>query len=302
MIDSFAPIPSNLVDVLPPSDELGYPEEQMLADQEPGVLWDCCGASSRKFPEKWYIDPDDYADVARENDKNGTWALNFRDRFTNQHPTHECTCHSLDTNFSGARNKHRAIIYPDGPKKNHRYAESGEFGSVFFSCMYPYNIANPRIRGGAGVRQVLEIACNYGMMPEHTQPRDYGFKHTMPGTMGQGNTNQSSGKWVSKSQMPDGWEETAKHFKPLEVIFPESLEQAICLLLRGHFVSVGYNGHAYPWGQLTFSGDRLTGVNYPDSYNVIRNNSVAVMRQAYRGSYSIITTTQPGDWMKPAGK
>lgn len=300
MIDSFAPIDPALIDVVLPVDEQGYPEEEMLADREPGVLWDCCGAASRKMPEELRVDPREWAKRARENDEAGTWPINYRDRFTMQQPTHECTCHSLDVDFSIARNRQRTIRYPEGPKKGFRYDESN-LGSVWMSPLSVYNEANPRQWGGAGVRQVLEIACRRGILPDKIQPRDYGFKHTLHGTTGKGNNNQSSGPWVSVRNMPEGWEETAKHFKPLEVIFPESFEDAVSLILNGYAVSVGRDGHAITWCSLQFNGDTLVAAPYPDSYDVTRYDSVRTMKRAWQGAFSIATVTTPDDWMKPAG-
>lgn len=297
-MNSFAPVDPSLVDVVLPEDEQGYPDALAAEDREAGVLWDCCGSASRDFPKSLWIEASDRADKARDNDKYNTWPVNYVDRFTNQQPTHECTCHSLRTNFEAARNRARGVIYQDGPKKDYRYPESSEYGSVWFSAMWPYNKANPNIRGGANVRQVMEIVCQYGMMPEKTQPREYGFKHQMPGTMGQGNSNNSSGKWVSVRNMPEGWEETAQWFKPLEVIFPDSWEQALCLVLNGITVSVGRNGHAVPWSFWN-ADEQMMG--YVDSYNVIRYDSLRTVKSSWQGAFAIASVSVPDDWSKPAG-
>src|SRR5690606_30423871 len=111
----FAPVDPKLVDVVLPSHD-GYPVEFEAADTQ-DVLRDACGAAARDFPKALWIEPRDWADKARENDKNHTWPMNYIDRYTNQHPTHECTCHSLRTNVEGARNRQIGITFPDGPKK-----------------------------------------------------------------------------------------------------------------------------------------------------------------------------------------
>lgn len=301
MIDSFAPFAPSLIDVVLPPDEQGYPEAEMLVDREPGVLQDCCGSASRAMPDSLRVEQRYWAERARQNDEDGTWPTNYRDRYTMQQPTHECTCHSFDEDYSIARNRARGVRFKDGPKKGFRYEESAMFGSVWLSPLSVYNEANPRQRGGAGVRQVLEIACRRGILPDKLQPRDYGFKHTLNGTAGKGNNNQSSGPWVSVRNMPEGWEETAKHFRPLEVIFPESFEDAVSLILNGYAVSVGRNGHAISWSRLQFSGDRLVGAPYNDSYDRTLMDSVSLMKSAWRGAFSIATVTTPDDWMKPAG-
>lgn len=297
-MNSFAPINPSLVDVvLPPS---GYPDELKAQDTR-DVLVQVCGAASRAFPSSWWIEPKDWADKARDNDKYHTWGLNYVDRFTNQNPTHECTCHSLRTNFEAARNRQLGIIYPDGPKKDYRYAESSK-GSVWVSPLSVYAEANPRQWGGAGVQQVLEIACRRGMLPEKIQPHEYGLRHTLVGTTGEGNSNQSHGDWVPLSRFPEGWEKTAAWFKPLEVIFPESYEQAVCILLHGGLVSVGRSGHAVPWSALQFdSNGNVTAAPYPDSYNIVRYDSVRTMKSAWDGSFAIVSVTAPDSWDKPAG-
>lgn len=293
-MNSFAPIDPKLVDVvLPPS---GYPDE-LAAEDTADALWEACGAASRKFPKSLWIEPKDWADKARDNDKYHTWGMNYLDRFTNQNPTHECTCHSLRANFEAARNRQLGIIFPEGPKKGYRYDESKR-GSVWVSPLSVYAEANPRQWGGANVRQVLEIACRRGMLPEKIQPHEYQFKHTLQGTTGQGNSNQSHGPWVPLSKFPTGWQDTAAGFKPEEVVFAEMWEQAVCLVLHGILNSVGRNGHAVPWAHYNVTEQAMA---YPDSYDLVRYDSLRTVKSAYQGSFAIVTVTAPDDWSKPAG-
>lgn len=294
-MNSFAPIDPALIDVtIAPS---GYTPEMEAGDTTDAVR-DACGSAARDFPQSLWIEPSDWADKARDNDKYRTWPMNYIDRYTNQNPTHECTCHSLRANAEAARNRQRGVIYADGPTKGRRYEESGKFGSVWLSPLSVYAEANPRERGGANVRQVMEIACKRGMLPESIQPYDYGFKHAIIGTAGSGNSNQSSGQWLPLSRFPDGWQETAAWFKPLEVIFPESWEQALCLVLHGLVVSVGRNGHAVPWAQWNAAEKVMA---YPDSYDLTRYDSQRTVQGAWQGAFAIATMTTPDDWSKPAG-
>lgn len=294
-MSTFDRVDPMLIDVFPDEHD-GYPDH-LAAEDTDDVLRDVCGAASTEFPKEWEIDPKDWADVAAENDKRRTWGINFLDRFTNQAPSHSCTCHSLVANFSVARNRARGLIYPDGPRKDFRYTESGIVGSVFPSPQSVYAEANPREWGGANVRQVLSIAIRRGILPDRVQPADYGFAHTLQGTSGRGNTNQSGGSWVPMSKFPAGWEETAKLFRPLEVIFPQSYEEAVCLVLRGFAVSVGRHGHAVPWCRW-MAGERLMA--YADSYDIVRYDSERTARGAWRGSFCIVSTTVPNDWSRPA--
>lgn len=288
-------IDPSLIDVFP-SEHDGYPDH-LAAEDTTDALRDACGSASREFPRAMWIEPREWAARAAENDRYGLWAMNYIDRFTNQHPTHECTCHSLRANMEAARNRARGVIYPDGPVVGRRYTESGDHGSVWLSAISVYAEANPHQWGGANVRQVLEIAVRRGMLPDRTQPRDYGFRHALTGTSGKGNTNQSGGAWVSVSRFPDGWQDTAKHFRPLEVIFPQSYEEAICCLLHGLAVSVGRSGHAVPWARWV-ANQRLCA--YPDSYDIVRYDSDKTARSAWRGSFAIASVTLPDDWSRPA--
>lgn len=295
-MDSFTPIDPSLVDVFSPEHD-GYPDDLKMGDTI-DVLKDVCGAASRDFPSSLWIEPKDWADKCADNDKHKTWPINFTDRFTNQSPTHECTCHSLRVSAEACRNRQRGIIFPDGPKKGARYVESATSGSVWLSPLSVYAEANPGQWGGAGCRQVLEIACRRGFLPEKIQPKQYNFKHDLQGTTGQGGMNQSSGSWVRLSNFPDGWQETAKWFKPLEVIFTDSWEQVVCLVLHGYAVGVGRSGHAIPY---SFWNAKDQVMGYVDSYDVVRYDSKGTVRGASGGAYAIASMTAPDNWDLPTG-
>ena len=295
-MNTFAPINPALIDVRLPSHD-GYPAD-LAAGDTVDVLKEACGAASREFPEALWIEPEHWEDKARDNDKYNTWGFNYVDRFTNQNPTHECTCHSLSRGCEAARNRQRGVIFSDGPKKDFRYPESAEFGSVWLSPLSIYAEANPRQWGGASIRGVMEIAVRRGFLPEKIQPREYNFKHSLQGTTGAGGLNQSRGPWVGLRSFPTGFEETAKHFRPLEIIFPSSPEQAICLVLHGLLVCVGRDGHAVPW---SFWNAKEQAMGYIDSYDVVRFDSYRKVKSAWQGSYAVATMTTPDDWLKPAG-
>lgn len=294
-MNSFAPINPALIDVVLPQHD-GYPDVYKQGDT-PDVLRQACGVAARDFPQSLWIEPKDRADKARDNDKHKTWPHNYVDRFTNQNPTHECTCHSLRTCAEACRNRQRGISFPDGPKKGSRYVESTQSGSVWLSPLSIYAEANPRQWGGADCRGVLEIACRRGFLPEKIQPREYGFKHAMQGTTGQGGVNQSTGQWLSVANFPAGWQETAKWFKPLEVIFTDSWEQVVCLVLHGYAVGVGRDGHAIPY---TFWNVAENIMGYCDSYDVVRYDSLRTVQRASYGAFAIASMTTPDDWLKPA--
>lgn len=297
-------IDPSLIDVVLPW-ESGYPAALAAEDTRDALCMAVKdgGALATEFPESWYIDPKDWPDAARDCDAYGTWPGDYMDRFTNQgagnggYSTHECTSHGFVRNFEAARNRHRQIkIGPPVPGK--RLDVSAKSASVWFSCLSLYAEANPRQWGGANVRQILSLAANRGVLPDKTQPRDWGFQHALQGTCGAGGVNQSRGPWVALKNFPDGWRETAKHFRPLEFIFPESYEQTVSLVLRGIAVTVGRSGHCVTYDRWLVDDSVM---RYPDSYDVFRYDSVASIKRTVGGSYAIVSVTVPDDWDKPAG-
>ena len=289
-MNAFEIINPALIDVVLPEHD-GYPPE-MAAEDSHDSIWDAAGDAAREFPAALWIEPRDWADRARENDRHKTWAWNYVDRFTNQHPTHECTCHALRCVYEAAHNRQRGIqVGPAVPGQ--RLPISAQSHSVWFSCLSVYAEANPRQRGGASTRGVMDIAARRGMLPDRIQPREYNFPHTLTGTAGRGGVNQSNGAWVPLSRFPSGWQNTARMFRPLEVIIPRMWEQEVCLLLHGRAVGHGRSGHAVP----------LVGWNvassvapYLDSYDVVRYDSVANLRAGLVSAYCIESVTVPDNW------
>lgn len=282
---------------LSPDGHTGYPREIASGDTIDSMKG-ACGDAASDFPAGLWIEPKDWADKASDNDKHKTWPINYIDRFTNQNPTHECTTHALRAVAEGCRNRQRGIIFPDGPKKGFRYEES-KLGSVWLAPLSIYAEANPGQWGGAGCTQVLNIACRRGFLPEKIQPRDdYGLKHQIQGTTGAGGINQSSGDWLRLRDFPAGWEETAKHFKPQEVIFTTTWEQVVCLILHGYLVEVGRSGHAIPYA---FWNVKDSVMGYIDSYDFIRYDSKRTVQGCSNGAFTIASMSTPDDWLKPAG-
>lgn len=291
-------IDPSLIDVVLPEHD-GYPEELAKEDTRENLCAAAeeAGAVVTDFPNSLWIEPREWADRCDYNTENKLWGMDFLDRFTNQQPTHECTCHSLRACFEGARNRQRAMSF-GGPIAGKRLAKSARTGSVWVSPLSIYIEANPAQWGGANVRQVLYIAAKRGFLPEPIQPKDYGFKHTLHGTTGKGGINQATGPWVRLRDLPEDHEETSQHFKPLEFIFPETIEQHICLLIHGFLVGVGRDGHAVPHGKFLHKEKLFP---YTDSYDVVRYDSYNTARRTVGGSFAIISTTTPDDWNNPAG-
>ena len=276
----------SLIDYVPDKDT-GYPSSAAAADTPENLAM--LGPAVRDFPDSLWIEPKDWKDAARENDRYKLWGEDVKNRFTNQNPTHECTCHALIQVGEVAWNQQR----------------KGKGDPVLFSQISVYAEANPRQWGGAGCQQVLGIALRRGWLPEPIKGQDKKFKHTLHGTAGRGNDNNSSGAWVPVSQFPDGWQETAMKLRPIEVINPRSVEQMVCLLLHGRAIGVGRSGHSVPYNKVVWEGgnssDPMKGIkaHYSDSYDVIRYDSMNMMRSAVGGSYCIWSMITPDDWEDP---
>lgn len=293
-MNSSAPIDPSLIDVTLP--DSGYPDSVSGEDTRDQMMSAVGDTVARDFPDALWIEPSDWADAERDCEKYKTFPIHYTDRYTHQDPTHECTSHSLVCGIEVARNLARGKIY-GGPQVEQRLPESAEFDSVWLSPLSVYAEANPNQWGGASCRQVLEIACRRGVLPDKIQPRDYGFKHSLHGTVGKGGVNQSRGPWTPVSRFPEGWKETAAGFIVKEVIFPESWEQIVCLVYRGRVVNVGRKGHAIPYTHVR-QAEKLLG--YKDSYSIIRWDSFQTVRSAVSGASSISTVTIPDDWSNPA--
>jgi len=241
---------------------------------------------ARDFPSWMWIELRDWKDHARENDKHETWPESYRGRWTNQSPTHECTCHALIQNAEICLNRTRL----------------GAGREVWLSPLSVYAEANPRQWGGSYMQRTLNIAAHRGILPEYNGPEGVGsqremFEHTL--NCSSGNKSPWGGPWVPLNRFPSGWKTTARKFRPVEIVNPRSHEEIICLLLHGVAVSVGRSGHAIPYTQVVWRNGRLHA-KYADSYEIHRYDSERMIRSAVGGAYGIMTMTAPDDWSKPA--
>jgi hypothetical protein len=118
--------------------------------------------------------------------------------------------------------------------------------------------------------------------------------------MGKGNATQSKGDWLAFTKYPSDFENTSRHFRPLEVINIASWEQHFCLLLHGIAVGNGRSGHSIPHVRAV-KRDGKWYSRYKDSYDVFRYDSISAVRNGVNAAYGIASFTRPDDWLKPAG-
>jgi hypothetical protein len=247
-----------------PTEDTGY-VDPFMEDTSDNLAM--LGDEVRDFPSSLWIEPKDWKTYVADNK---LWELDaeaVKQRFTNQgagagiRGTHECTCHSL------SQQAEAAIMAQNGGDPDRRIA---------LSQIGIYAIANPGQWGGANVRRVLQIAMQYGFIPERIWGQEDKFDHTLWGTCGKGNANNSRGPWVTPQRNPEyfsGASETRQQIKPTEILNPRSREEMACLVLHRRCVGVGRRGHAVPYNRLVWQpGQRSEAPTfaYSDSYDVIR--------------------------------
>ena len=98
----------SLIDYVPDKDT-GYPSSAAAADTPENLAM--LGPAVRDFPDSLWIEPKDWKDAARDNDKYKLWGEDVKNRFTNQNPTHECTCHALARWRGPSRDKGRVTLF-----------------------------------------------------------------------------------------------------------------------------------------------------------------------------------------------
>lgn len=267
-------------------------------EDTPDGLFSACGAAARKFPKSMIVPRDERKDMARENDRLKTFGIHYLDRFTAQGDSHECAAHAVTRSIEAARNRHRGITYADGPRKDFRYTASSK-GSVWLSPLSLYIESNPGRWGGSNIVRNVNIAQRRGSLPDRVQPAEYNFRHTLHGSAGGKNSsNQSIGPWVSLANLPEGFEETSKHFRPLEIFIIENEDEGISALLHGGVIAYGRRGHAVPVARWDHEQNVFA---YVDSYDRVLYDSAATFRSACQGAVCVWTVEQPNDWSRPAG-
>jgi len=250
---------------------------------------DLFSAGATRFPDKLRIPRSDWDDFIKQHDENKSSALNYSARFTHQGNSHECVCHASIQSFEIAYNRQLASI---------KYA-------IYFSPLALYTrITGGRQWGGSVVMDALRELMNRGAIPEHDGPEWLGgrggqirkFKVTAHQTSGRTEDHWPTKGWLRESQFPEGWQQTARHFRVLEAFTIPDREAHASALLRGWCVVNGRNGHSIPHTQLVKNENRYLS-RYRDSYNVDRYDSESL----WGGGFAIAAVTVPNDPARPAG-
>lgn len=246
------------------------------------------GVGVIEFPQSLYIPRSEWDDWIRENDKHECWPENYSSRFTDQSPTHECVYHCRTQCFETTYNQAVGMAHAvwTSPLAGYRY-DKGPNGQW----------------GGSNVNESLKHAMSVGLLPEFDGPEWLGgkngqiahFKHCMQQTAGKGEPHWPQHGWPRT--LPEGWEQTARHFRVLEAFWIPNTDAHVSAILRRRAVGNGRSGHSIPHVRIVkdASGQYLS--RYKDSYRVFRHDTLRMTG----GGYCINSVTLPDDPKRPAG-
>lgn len=276
---------SNLnLPVMPSLIDVRLPDDGAIGDWHDEKEWFAAGASV--FPDEFRVPRSEWDDRIREHERYQSSADFFSSHFTHQGRSHECTTHAATQCFSTAWNRQFAGFDCD----------------VWFSPLSLYTrLTGGRQWGGSNVQHALRVMMSQGLLPEHDGPGGQNdqfkrFKHTVHQTSGRSESHWPTKGWIYPRDLPDGWEETGKHFCVLEAYTIPDREAHASALLNGWAIGNGRDGHAIPHMVLVKSNGRYLS-KYKDSYNVFRFDSEG----KWGGGYCIRAVTMPSDPAKPAG-
>ena len=237
-------------------------------------------AGAKRFPESLLIDRSEWDDRIEELDKQKQWAEDYSGRFTHQGNSHECVAHASVQNAMIARNRQFNGLSQD----------------VWFSPLALYTrVTNGRQWGGSNVLDTMYEMIENGLIPDHDGPGGKNsqqklFVATLHETAGRSEDWWPTKGWVKPSQLPDDWENTAKHFKATEVYTIPSRSAHFSALIRGWCCTNGRDGHSIAHVRMVKENGRYLS-KYKDSYNEYRYDS----EKKLGGGFVIRSMTMGGD-------
>jgi hypothetical protein len=250
---------------------------------------DLYAAGAEPFPDSLLVPRGDWDHWINEQDKDKSSALDFSGRWTHQGGSHECVCHASVQAFECAYNRQFAGL---------NYAFYGAPLALYTL------ITGGRQYGGSNVNDALRMMMSRGILPEHDGPEWLGgkggqakrFKHTVHQTSGRSEDHWPTKGWIRPDDLPEGNEQTSRHFRVLKAFYIGGSEQHFSALLRGYGIVNGRNGHSIYHGKgVKSNGSYLS--KYRDSYN----RDLFDSERMTGGGYAIASVTTPDDPLKPAG-
>jgi len=166
---------------------------------------------------------------------------------------------------------------------------------VKLSPMSLYCRMNSRRWGGSSVFGNLIEAAERGILPEDTpgNRRLFGSHVTHENT-----------PYFQASELPSGWESTAKHFRPLLFFRIRTKEQFATALLRGWPIVDGRDGHSICHLELVVKDGRFLS-KYADSYGEGRGDGGYLYdsegKWSTNGTWCLVSVAMPDNPRFPAG-
>lgn len=250
---------------------------------------DLYAAGAVAFPDKFRVPRSEWDDRIAEQDKHKSAALDYSARWTHQGGSHECVCHASVQAFEIAYNRQFA----------------GLKHAFYGSPLALYTIITGGTQwGGSVVNHALREMMARGILPEHDGPDWLGgkggqakrFKHTVHQTSGRSEDHWPTKGWITPRQLPEGHEQTSKHFRVLEAYYIPDQTAHFSALLLGWTVVNGRQGHSICHGKPVKSEKRYLS-KYRDSYERDLYDSEAL----WGGGFAISVVTAPDDPTRPAG-
>ena len=232
-----------------------------------------------EFPAALIIPRGEWQQWITSNQAAGFSLTLYNDTLNYQAPEHSCVSNATETAVRVVRNRQLGLKHV-----------------VKLSPMSLYCRMNSHRWGGSNVFANLEESSARGILPEDTPQNKTRFGSQVA---------RQNAVYFPKSDLPAGWQNTAKHFRPLKFFRVSTKEQFASALLRGFPVVNGRSGHSICHLELVCRDGRFLS-KYADSYGTQRGDGGYLYdseeKWATSGAWCLLSVTMPDDPAHPAGK
>lgn len=230
------------------------------------------------FRSEWLIDRKDWRDWYEQNEAASVSLKRYNLKINNQNPESSCVCNAAETCFRSIWARQLGVKW-----------------SIDLSPMSLYARICSSRHSGSYMVDALNEAKENGFLPESTEKNKRLFRHTL----------HQNTPWIRESQLPSGWQQTAKHFRPLEWYrLPDDRDAFGSALLQGMPICYGRDGHSIAAMDLIWDNGRWLAV-YAQSYGT-ETGDEGYQYDSERmwetdGAWCLRAVTLPDDPAKPAG-
>lgn len=265
-------ISPSLIDVDPDQWRPGHPFGGFIETEEDRSF-------GSAFPDALLIPRREWKDRIRQRKEYGVSLLNYAMPKNDQTPESSCVYNATEAAW-------RAIWIKCG------------YPELHLSPMSGYIRVTRRRHSGSYMWEAGEQLRDYGLLPENTTENKRLFHHTF----------HQNTPFVQRERLPDGWEETAQHFRadPDDWMRIDSSEQFASAVLNDFPVVYGRRGHSICAMDLVWSRGKPL-IEYLDSYGTKGGRSErgtlydSESRWATGGAWALRAVRLPDDPDRPAG-